>query len=473
MLSSVFLYVFFLEILSADPIHTSQHSDQMSPLSEAKSHETEWKLFQQGIYYHKQGFDVLARNVFEELCRSSNTEIASKALNNLGNMYLKQGMLADAIGSYEKATHESPNYAMAYNNLGIALEMKGDIEMESFSLATMHFLKAYQLQHESALLNLQRCVHKYDVVPQWHFGMLNDQERNKKFENAIVNSVSQIPNALVLDIGTGSGLLAMMAARAGAKKVIACERVEAIATVCKEIVKRNGFENQISIISKESMQLKLGEDIPRSANIVLAEIVDSGLLGEGILISLNHAFKSGLVQENAIVIPQSAIVFAQIIDSTILRNIPVSADILGFDLSLFNIFFVSHQNYEVVHMEGTNFIGISDVVEIFHFDFKQLSQQETIQGEKTIPFPILQKGNYHNLGILFWFELHLNKENSVSCSPYDDNNGCHWGQALQCMHPIESASEYASDSMIISINSTEIILKAVYTQGKIAFQWLP
>ncbi len=58
-------------------------------------------------------------------------------------------------------------------------------------------------------------------VPHWHLPMLRETARNDVFEAAITGAVT--PQTRVLDIGAGSGLLAMMAARAGARAVIACE----------------------------------------------------------------------------------------------------------------------------------------------------------------------------------------------------------------------------------------------------------
>jgi type II protein arginine methyltransferase len=47
------------------------------------------------------------------------------------------------------------------------------------------------------------------------------------------------PATKVLDIGTGTGLLAMMAARAGAREVVACEMNPAVADAASAIVERS------------------------------------------------------------------------------------------------------------------------------------------------------------------------------------------------------------------------------------------
>ena len=62
-------------------------------------------------------------------------------------------------------------------------------------------------------------------VNNWHFAMLNDVDRNAKFDLAIREAVAapapEVGRVRVLDLGAGSGLLSMMSrcARAGADEV--------------------------------------------------------------------------------------------------------------------------------------------------------------------------------------------------------------------------------------------------------------
>jgi len=79
-----------------------------------------------------------------------------------------------------------------------------------------------------------------------HFGiheeMLKDEVRTISYKNAICNNPHLFKGKTVLDVGCGTGILCMFAAKAGAKKVIGVD-MSNIITQAKTIVEANGFKD--------------------------------------------------------------------------------------------------------------------------------------------------------------------------------------------------------------------------------------
>jgi hypothetical protein len=73
-------------------------------------------------------------------------------------------------------------------------------------------------------------------VPSFYFGMVRDSIRHRVYEKAIHRAIQ--PGSHVLDIGAGTGLFAMMAARAGAAEVVTCEANRAVAAAVSKIIER-------------------------------------------------------------------------------------------------------------------------------------------------------------------------------------------------------------------------------------------
>lgn len=59
----------------------------------------------------------------------------------------------------------------------------------------------------------------------------------------------------VIDIGTGTGLLSMMAARAGADRVTALEMFKPMVDCAKKIFHRNGFDKRVRLIDSRSTDI--------------------------------------------------------------------------------------------------------------------------------------------------------------------------------------------------------------------------
>lgn len=217
------------------------------------------------------------------------------------------------------------------------------------------------------------------------------------------------PGAIVLDIGTGSGLLAMMAARAGAAHVYACEAEPLIAQKAREIVSANGLSRRITVIGKSSLDVRVGEDLPVRADVMLSEIVDVELLGEGIAGTLDHALAE-LVADGARVIPRAGAVHAMMVESEAMLRQDRVDGVMGFDLSGFNEF--SRFNRFTADIRRFPHEALSAPVELFRFDFTRRGiRPET----RRIEFQAERAGVCH--AFVSWFELVLDDARRIDAAP--------------------------------------------------------
>lgn len=90
-----------------------------------------------------------------------------------------------------------------------------------------------------------------------HFGiheeMLKDEVRTISYKNAICNNPHLFKGKTVLDVGCGTGILCMFAAKAGAKKVIGVD-MSNIITQAQTIIEANGFKDSESLIESQRQE---------------------------------------------------------------------------------------------------------------------------------------------------------------------------------------------------------------------------
>ncbi len=72
--------------------------------------------------------------------------------------------------------------------------------------------------------------------------MLKDEVRTMTYRNSMYHNVHLFKNKVVMDIGCGTGILSMFAAKAGARKVIGVE-CSSIIEHAERIIKANGFQD--------------------------------------------------------------------------------------------------------------------------------------------------------------------------------------------------------------------------------------
>lgn len=86
--------------------------------------------------------------------------------------------------------------------------------------------------------------------------MLKDEVRTTSYRNAIYQSAHLFKDKVVLDVGCGTGILCMFAAKAGAKLVIGVD-MSTIIDQAKIIVKDNGFEGKIVLLKGKMEEVVL------------------------------------------------------------------------------------------------------------------------------------------------------------------------------------------------------------------------
>lgn len=109
-----------------------------------------------------------------------------------------------------------------------------------------------------------------------HRRMIADRARTDAFARAIAEVVQ--PTDRVLDLGTGTGVLAMLAAKAGARAVDAIDRAD-VAEVAKHLVKANKLGKQVTIRQGLAGELVLDSAV----NLIISEWLGHFALVEGML----------------------------------------------------------------------------------------------------------------------------------------------------------------------------------------------
>jgi hypothetical protein len=370
-----------------------------------------------------------------------------EAINNLGIAFKRQGLLEKALVCFNEALLHRPDYLDAHFNFAELSYQQGDT-----AKAERHFRRAIEIDPGCApaysalaqcLLDLQRSedsrallrqaverfpeneelqfalrLHMSGMIPAWHIPMINDAERNAAYEAALKRAVR--PDSVVFEVGTGSGLVAMMAARAGARMVVTCEAVPILAEVAKETVARNGYSDRIKVVSKRSTQVKLGEDLPERADIFVSELINVGMLAPNMLPIIRHT-KANFIKPGAKVIPAAAIVWGALAQCDHLASITPLKRIEGFDMTAFDAF--RTPGYVQMDLASDPHRMLSERFRVLDFDFRLDMKDADLQ-----PLTVTagESGLCH--GIAFWFDLIMDEETVYRSESRTRTN--HWKQAM-------------------------------------------
>jgi protein-L-isoaspartate O-methyltransferase len=201
-------------------------------------------------------------------------------------------------------------------------------------------------------------------VPNWYFVMVRDRARHMAYESAFRRIIRR--ESRVLDIGAGTGLFAMMAARAGAAEVITCEARPAVAAAVSDILAENGLANRVRVIAKHSSDLEIGVDLDGPADVIVWDNTSNNMIGAGALPTVEQAVR-WLARSGAPIIPARGIIRVALAEDREAHRRQMQI-VEGFDLSAFNR--LATPSY-AISVGSARLALRSKPADLFRFDFQR------------------------------------------------------------------------------------------------------
>lgn len=233
-------------------------------------------------------------------------------------------------------------------------------------------------------------------IPGWHFSILSDLPRNRAYADAIARALAERPGARVLEIGTGSGILAMHAARAGAVHVVTCEANRIVAQAAQGVLVANGLHRQIALFSRHSTSLTEA-DIGGRADILISEIIADNVLSECVLPSHEHALRALCVPDPVVIPARATVRVALATDHSPVRTALDHLD--GFDLAPFNRL---RPPVVSIKTDDPDLQLRSEPIDLFAFDLATPVRQAPERGPR-----LMCSGGGRIDGVVQWLRLEL------------------------------------------------------------------
>jgi type II protein arginine methyltransferase len=336
-------------------------------------------------------------------------------LSEYGSACIRLGDVNEAIDAFRRAVALAPAEAAHLQNLAAVLQRAERWEEAVLALRTL--LPLDPANRDVILIALRDAQSR--IVPVWHFAMMNDELRNARYATAIE---AFAPGRHVLEIGTGAGLLAMIAARAGAASVVTCEQVPLVADTAAEIIAANGFADAIRVIAKSSLALDPATDLERKPDVLVTEIFSCDLLAEQVLPAMRHA-RAVLLAPGATIVPAAASAVGRLTGGHALRDKVFAGSALGFDVSSFGRFAPRRLGLDLAQQPH---IAMSDARELLRFDF---NKDLEAPAARELAFVATEDGIC--VGVAQWIRLDLSPGNVYENDP-SMIESC-WQQVLHCM----------------------------------------
>ena len=276
------------------------------------------------------------------------------------------------------------------------------------------------------------------VVNDWHYPMLADHDRAEFYQTMLKDHIRP-GKTVVLDMGAGSGLLSIMAARLGAARVYAVESNPHLARIARKAVSANGVAGKVKVINKISTLVLPGDLDNQKPDVLVAELWGTLLLSENADIYTQDA-RNRLLAPDASVLPSVGTQYIQLVESEELTSLTSSSGLGGIDLramdALRNTVQMRFSKEFGIRFSSLEQRMLSDPVAVSEVD---LEGSPIVSSQTMVSTRILRDGYIHAIVASWDVWPNASKQSVLSTHPNQTSRtrDLQWGQAIQiCETPI-------------------------------------
>ncbi|KAI3513780.1 hypothetical protein L1887_11935 [Cichorium endivia] len=301
--------------------------------------------------------------------------------------------------------------------------------------------------------------------------MLSDRVRMDAYYNSVFQNKHHFIGKTVLDVGTGSGILAIWSAQAGAKKVYAVEATK-MAEHARALVKSNNLQDVVEVIEGSIEDITL----PEKVDVIISEWMGYFLLRESMFDSVICA-RDRWLKPNGVMYPSHARMWLAPIRSGLSDHkmedyegamddwqgfLKETEACYGVNMSVLTKPFSEEQKKYYLQTSLWNSLHPNQVVGnpaiLKEIDCSKVTVEDILKVEASIS-SLVTKEETRLCGFGGWFDVHFkgSEENPAECdvelttAPSQDD-GTHWGQQVFLLQPPVHVNE--GDEILVNFSMT-------------------
>lgn len=234
-----------------------------------------------------------------------------------------------------------------------------------------------------------------------HGAMIADQVRMDAYLAALKRAIT--PQSCVLDIGTGSGIFALMAARLGARRVFAIEPDDVIG-LARRLIEDNGFSDRITLLQVDAREVTLEE----RADVIVSDL-GGHLPWHGAHLPVINYARDRFLAPGGVMIPTIDRIFAAVVSSEKVERRGVWVEeLLGLDLSAAAE--SAAEEFRALRFEPRDLL--SATVPVVSLDYRKPLD---VNLDQRLEFDIVREGTA--CGIALWFDRDLSESIRIDNGP--------------------------------------------------------